>query len=72
MLKAVIFDIDNTLLDFMKMKSVIIFGGCGYIGINLAEYLINQNAYSTIYLADIRKPSQEFLYSKKIQIFVEK
>ena len=46
------------------MKSVIIFGGCGYIGINLAEYLINQNAYSTIYLADIRKPSQEFLYSK--------
>ena len=46
------------------MKSAIIFGGCGYIGINFAEYLIEQNAYGTIYLADIRKPSQEFLRSK--------
>jgi len=46
------------------MKSVIIFGGCGYIGINFAEYLINQKKYDLIYLTDIKKPSQNFLYSK--------
>ena len=46
------------------MKSVRIFGGCGYIGINFAEYLINQKKYDLIYLTDIKKPSQNFLYSK--------
>ena len=46
------------------MKNAIIFGGCGYIGINYTEYLINKNEFEIIYLADIKKPVQDYLNAK--------
>ena len=46
------------------MKKAIIFGGCGYIGINYAEFLVNKNEFEKIYLADIQKPTQNYLTKK--------
>jgi nucleoside-diphosphate-sugar epimerase len=42
------------------MNSVIIFGGCGYIGINFAEFLLKKNIFEKIYLADVAKPTQNY------------
>tara|TARA_B100001057_G_C22748732_1_gene910844 strand:+ start:85 stop:1110 length:1026 start_codon:yes stop_codon:yes gene_type:complete len=38
------------------MNSVTIFGGCGFIGLYLAEELINLNLFEKIYLVDIKEP----------------
>ncbi len=37
------------------MSACIIFGGSGYIGTKLAEYVIEHNIFRTVYLADIKE-----------------
>ena len=54
------------------MKSVIIFGGCGYIGINFAEKLLSQHVYDHIYLADIKEPSDKFVKKKFDELILKK
>lgn len=39
------------------MSSIIIFGGAGYIGTKLAEYLLDNKIASTVYIADIKECS---------------
>ena len=46
------------------MKSAVIFGGCGYIGVNFVEFLSKKNEFQFIYLVDIRKPLQNFIKQK--------
>lgn len=38
------------------MKSIVIFGGTGFIGTHLAQTLLSSNAAETIYLIDIQEP----------------
>jgi len=41
------------------MKSIVIFGGTGFIGTHLAQTLLSSNADGTIYLVDIEEPSRQ-------------
>jgi len=43
------------------MKTGVIFGGCGYIGLHFAEELINSKICDLIYLIDIKEPINIFL-----------
>jgi len=43
------------------MKSAIIFGGAGYIGLKLSEYLLANKLSDSIILADIREPNRVLL-----------
>tara|TARA_B100000579_G_C22750432_1_gene813696 strand:+ start:84 stop:1103 length:1020 start_codon:yes stop_codon:yes gene_type:complete len=54
------------------MNKAIIFGGCGYIGINYAEFLANKNEFEIIYLADVQKPTQNYLIKKFNNLFQAK
>ena len=42
------------------MKTAVIFGGMGFIGIHFAKYLLNQKKYNFIYLIDISEPKDEY------------
>ncbi len=42
------------------MKTAVIFGGMGFIGLHYAKYLLNQNEYKFIYLIDISEPRDEY------------
>ena len=46
------------------MNTVVIFGGCGFIGLYFAEELINSKACELIYLVDIKEPIDNFSKSK--------
>ncbi|MCW5912284.1 MAG: NAD(P)-dependent oxidoreductase [Cyclobacteriaceae bacterium] len=39
------------------MSTCIIFGGAGYIGTHLANFLLDKNIFSTVHIADIRESS---------------
>lgn len=41
------------------MKSIVIFGGTGFIGTHLTQTLLNTNAAETVYLVDIKQPTEE-------------
>jgi nucleoside-diphosphate-sugar epimerase len=42
------------------MKSVVIFGGCGFIGLYLAQEVVTKNLYEKVYLVDIKEPDNDF------------
>jgi len=46
------------------MKTAVIFGGSGFIGLYFAEELINQKNFELIYLIDIKEPIDNFLSEK--------
>ena len=46
------------------MNNIVIFGGCGFIGLYYAEELLKVNKNINIYLADLKKPLDEFLKQK--------
>lgn len=46
------------------MKNVVLFGGCGFIGLNYAEHLFNLKKYDQIFLIDLKKPTNKFLKNK--------
>ena len=46
------------------MNNIAIFGGCGFIGLYLAEELVNLNLYGKIYLIDIHEPKDNFCKEK--------
>ena len=55
------------------MNNVVIFGGCGFIGLYLAEELVNLNLYRKIYLIDIHEPQDNFSkekYCAMVQLFI--
>ena len=41
------------------MRTVVIFGGMGFIGIHFAKYLLNQSKNDLIYLIDISEPKDQ-------------
>ena len=43
------------------MKTVLIFGGAGYIGLKLSEYLLKHELAQRVLLADIREPNRELM-----------
>jgi len=47
--------------------NAIIFGGAGYIGLKLSEYLLEHALADSVTLVDIRKPNREL---KKAEVFV--
>ena len=42
------------------MNSVVIFGGCGFIGLYFAEKVLDLNLFNNLYLVDIREPKDNF------------
>ena len=54
------------------MNSVVIFGGCGFIGLYLAEELTNLSLYEKIYLVDIQEPQDAFGNSKYLNLLKSK
>ncbi len=42
------------------MKTAVIFGGMGFIGMHFATYLSSQNKFELIYLIDISEPKDKF------------
>ena len=42
------------------MKTAVIFGGMGFIGMHFATYLLSQNKFELIYLIDISEPKDKF------------
>lgn len=42
------------------MKTAVIFGGMGFIGIHYAKYLLNKKKYKFIYLIDIAEPKDKY------------
>ncbi len=42
------------------MRTVVIFGGMGFIGIHFANHLLNQNKDDLIYLIDISEPKNQY------------
>ena len=55
-----------------KMNNAVIFGGCGFIGLYLAEELTNLNKYERIYLVDIQEPRDIFCNSKYLDLLKSK
>jgi nucleoside-diphosphate-sugar epimerase len=49
------------------MKSIVIFGGTGFIGTHLTQMLLNINAAEKIYLIDLKEPSDR-PYAEQLQI----
>jgi len=47
-------------------QNIIVFGGCGFIGIHLAEQLLEQYPTATLYLADIRT-APTFIWPNSVQ-----
>jgi len=54
------------------MNNAVIFGGCGFIGLYLAEELTNLNKYERIYLVDIQEPRDTFCNSKYLDLLKSK
>ena len=53
------------------MAACIIFGGAGYIGTKLAEYVLEKGIFSTVYLADIKESAllgQEGIIYQRIDV----
>jgi nucleoside-diphosphate-sugar epimerase len=48
------------------MKSVVVFGGTGFIGTHLAQHLLMQNNVETIFLVDVNPP-RDLPYTKLLQ-----
>lgn len=48
------------------MKSVVLFGGTGFIGTHLAQHLLGNNLAETIFLVDLNGP-REFPYTQLLQ-----
>src|SRR5437660_567778 len=48
------------------MKSIVIFGGTGFIGTHLTQTLLNADAAETIYLVDIKDPIDQ-PYAESLQ-----
>ena len=48
------------------MKSVVIFGGTGFIGTHLAQHLLTRDLAETIFLVDLAPP-RDFPYSRQLQ-----
>jgi len=48
------------------MKSVVIFGGTGFIGTHLAQHLLTRDLAESIFLVDIAPP-RDFPYSRQLQ-----
>jgi GlcNAc-P-P-Und epimerase len=46
------------------MNTIVIFGGCGFIGLYFAEEVLNKKLYNNIYLVDIKEPNDEYLKLK--------
>jgi len=42
------------------MNSAVIFGGCGFIGLYLAEKALDLNLFDNLYLVDIKEPEDNF------------
>jgi nucleoside-diphosphate-sugar epimerase len=49
------------------MKSIVIFGGTGFIGTHLTQTLLNVNAAEKIYLVDLKEPVDQ-PYAEQLQI----
>jgi len=49
------------------MKSIVIFGGTGFIGTHLTQTLLSSDAAETIYLADVKEPVDE-PYAEQLQV----
>lgn len=49
------------------MKSIVIFGGTGFIGTHLTQTLLNANAADKIYLVDLKEPVDQ-PYAEQLQI----
>jgi nucleoside-diphosphate-sugar epimerase len=49
------------------MKSIVIFGGTGFIGTHLTQALLNVQAAETIYLVDLKEPV-DHAYAEQLQI----
>lgn len=49
------------------MKSIVIFGGTGFIGTHLTQTLLNANAAEKIYLVDLKEPVDQ-PYAEQLQI----
>jgi nucleoside-diphosphate-sugar epimerase len=49
------------------MKSIVIFGGTGFIGTHLTQTLLNVNASEKIYLVDLKEPVDQ-PYAEQLQI----
>lgn len=54
------------------MKTGVIFGGCGFIGLYFAEELINLKICELIYLVDLKEPTDNFLISKFLLLIEKK
>ena len=48
------------------MKSVVVFGGTGFVGTHLAQYLLARNLAETIYLVDLNRP-RDLPYTQILQ-----
>jgi nucleoside-diphosphate-sugar epimerase len=48
------------------MKSVVVFGGTGFIGTHLAQHLLARNLAATIYLVDLNQP-RDLPYTQLLQ-----
>src|SRR5947209_5070139 len=49
------------------MKSIVIFGGTGFIGTHLTQMLLNVTAAEKIYLVDLKEPVDQ-PYAEQLQI----
>lgn len=48
------------------METVVLFGGTGFIGTHLAQYLLKHNPAKTIFLVDLNEP-RDFPYTRLLQ-----
>jgi GlcNAc-P-P-Und epimerase len=54
------------------MKSIVLFGGSGFVGGHLARMIAEQKSYDKIYLADIREPKETSGISEYVPCDVRK
>jgi nucleoside-diphosphate-sugar epimerase len=54
------------------MKSIILFGGCGFVGNHLARMIARQKSFNKIYLADIKTPKETNSLSEYVRCDVRK
>ena len=46
------------------MKSAVVFGGCGFIGLYYADKALDLNLFDKLYLVDLKEPEDIFCKSK--------